>query len=112
MMHVTYAGKSILTGDEVADLLVQYAAVLADSRSGDSVKVRGISGEGNEVVAHYLLDTGAPLMAETTHSTLPEPDNDEVVDYMRRKLREFSSPSPVASREDPIQHEYDEMTQG
>ena len=35
MMHVTFVGKSLLVGDEVAELIVEYAASLARSGGAD-----------------------------------------------------------------------------
>ena len=95
-MHVTYAGKSMFTGDAAANALVEYAAALAHARDADSVRVRIVGPDGNEAEAHFLLDTGAPLMAESTNSNFPMPENAEVVEYMRRKTRQLMNPPPIS----------------
>lgn len=86
MHHMTYADKSILVGDEVARLVIAYAAELAHHGDADDVEVRAISSDGDAVVAILLLGAGAPIMAESAHSDLPEPDNRRTVDYMRRRI--------------------------
>ncbi len=96
MRHVTYANKSLLTGNEAADLLVRYAATLADQKRGDAVRLNTISSDGNATETLFLLDTGAPLLSESTNIELPEPDNSDAVEYMRRKLIEFAQPAPAA----------------
>ncbi|WP_150307697.1 hypothetical protein [Planctomonas psychrotolerans] len=90
MKHVTYADKSLLVGDEAANVLLAYAAVLARNNNADTVDIRAISSEGNSTTATFLLDAGAPLMAETINSPLPEPDNTDAVAYMREQMTRLS----------------------
>jgi hypothetical protein len=106
--HVTYANKSLLTGDEAADLLVRYAATLADQKRGDAVRLNTISADGNLTETLFLLDTGAPLLSETTNSGLPDPDNAAAVAYMRGKLTEFAQPAPT-SDDDAIPDNYEDL---
>jgi hypothetical protein len=96
MKHLTYADKSLLVGDEIADLLLEYAALLASNNIADTVDVRSISSDGDEVMAKFLLGEGAPLMTETTHSSLEEPDNLESEVYVKEQItRLTSSPRPI-----------------
>ena len=83
---MTYADKSFLLGDEAAVTVLEYAAALAHSHDADDVEVRAISSDGDEVRAILLLGGGAPLMAESAHTDLPEPDNVDVMAYMRRRI--------------------------
>ncbi|RWZ59505.1 hypothetical protein ELQ92_11740 [Labedella populi] len=83
MKHVTYAQKSLLMGDDMADALLAYAALLADAGSADSVQVKSLGIDGEEVVATFVLGNGIDLMAETTRSQLPEPDNSATLQYIR-----------------------------
>jgi hypothetical protein len=99
MRHLTYADKSLLVGDEVAELLLRYSAKLASSNVADTVEVNAISSDGDEVRAMFLLGEGAPVMAETTTSQLPEPDNTEAVEYMTDRLAQLT-PRAVASEPD------------
>jgi hypothetical protein len=95
--HVTIADKSLLVGDEVADVLVQYATLLGKMNSADNVIVRSIGIDGEMVEANYLLNSGTVMMAESTRSTLPEPDNAEALSYMQDRIRHFedySFPDP------------------
>jgi hypothetical protein len=101
MMHVTFSEKSLLVGDEIAELLLEYAAALARTGGADTVKVKAYGADGDKVVAMLLLDEGAPLMAETTHSDLPEPDNADVTTYIREHLAAMAAPAPALPVEDP-----------
>jgi hypothetical protein len=95
MKHVTYAEKSLLVGDEMADALLQYAAQLACDGHADAVDVRAISGDGDEVMATFLVGGGAPLMAETSTTSLPEPDNVELVSRIRAEIARRRQPPGI-----------------
>ena len=108
MKHVTYADKNLMVGDETADTLIAYATALAVAKTADSVQINALGTEGEPVVATFLLDTGAPLMVETSPSTLDEPDNVEVTEYMTKRTQQLTSPKSVApegpSSSDDIEH--------
>jgi hypothetical protein len=56
--------------------------------------VHAISSDDDEVLATFLLGEGAPLIAETTNSTLPEPDNSEAVGLMTDRMARPRRPQP------------------
>jgi len=91
MKHITYAEKSLLVGDEAADVLLEYAAALTTAGRGDKVDLDAIGGDGDEVVASFVLGQGVSIMAETTTSTAPEPPNSEVVAYMKEQIDRLSA---------------------
>jgi hypothetical protein len=114
MKHVTYADKSLLIGDAAADLLVQYAAALGSAGQSDSVSVHAISSDGDEVDAMFLLGEGAPLMNETTTSTLPELENSAVETYMRERMEFLTRPlqgQPLLPPGDDFVEDFDEFQQ-
>jgi hypothetical protein len=97
MKHVTYADKTLFVGDEAADLLLEYAALLANKHSADTVEVNAIGSDGNAVSATFLLDAGAPLMAESTNSEMEPPDNWVAMEYMRGQMSKLRPPLPITS---------------
>ena len=100
-MHLTFADKNLLTGNAVAELLLEYTASLAAERSADTVKVACIGVDGNETVATFVLGEGTPIMAETTNSHQPEPDNSAAIAYMSERMHKLrNSPKATASPED------------
>jgi hypothetical protein len=82
--HITFGDKSLLVGDEVADALLEYAAVLASEARGDTVEIHAIGSDGDEVTATFLLGPGVTMMAESSHTNLPEPDNAAALEYIRQ----------------------------
>ncbi len=85
------AEKSLLVGDAAADALVRYAALVAQLGGGDSVELAAIGVDGEMVTASLLLNSGTVLMAESTRSELPEPDNTGVTEYMLKRLRSYGT---------------------
>src|SRR4051794_2712753 len=55
MKHVRYAEKSLLMGDEVVDLMMEYAVLLARQSSADSINVEAIGTDGDTVTATFLI---------------------------------------------------------
>jgi len=86
MKHLTYADKSLLIGDETAELLLEYAAALATGHAADTVTVNAIGSDGDNVDATPLPGQGAPVMAETSTTNVPEPDNADANRYLRGEL--------------------------
>ena len=86
MMHVTFAGKSLLMGDDAAEVLLAYATALAARGQADQVVIRAIGGDGNEVDVHMLLNAGTIIASESTNSTANAPDNRANVTDIRRRL--------------------------
>jgi hypothetical protein len=102
MMHLTFAEKSLLVGDTTGRMTVEYAAALARAGDADTVTLTAYGSDGDKVEALLLLDQGAPLMGESTHSDLPEPDNGDAEVYMQEQLARLASPkdaAPVAQDE-------------
>jgi hypothetical protein len=84
--HLTVADKSLLVGDDAADLLVEYAKLLGQVSSADSIDLHAIGADGDEVVATFLLNSGVTLVAESTTSQLAEPDNSKAEQYMHTQI--------------------------
>ncbi|WP_291039127.1 hypothetical protein [Herbiconiux sp.] len=95
MKHITYSDKSLLVGDAAADAIVEYAALLARHGSADTVTLNAYGADGGDVEATFVLDTGTVLMAETTESSIPEPDNSRAVQEMQEKTRQLECPASV-----------------
>jgi hypothetical protein len=107
MRHLTFADKSLLVGDEVADLLMEYATLVVSGGHADTVRAFGA--DGQEVVATLLLDQGVPLMAETSQSSMVEPDNAEALEYLRGRIRLMTSPLLVELVDDSMVPQADDL---
>lgn len=93
MKHITYADTSVLVGDDAADTLLEYAATLARHQSADALELEALGSDGHDIRATFLLDSGASLLAASSRSQLPEPDNAAAIRYMRERIALIGRPA-------------------
>jgi hypothetical protein len=99
MQHVTVGDKSLLIGDEVVGLLVDYATLLGQDGSADSVELHAISSDGDAVMVTFLLNAGLSIVSESTSTSMPEPDNGKAESYLRTEIGRITR-SRTASAEE------------
>jgi hypothetical protein len=110
MKHLTVESKDLLIGDEVADLLTEYAAIVAQEGISDRVQLHALSGDGDEVQVMLVLSAGTTIIAESSHNAFPEPDNGEATAYLRKRIKELTSPPPVQPGDmSAYEGEFDEL---
>ncbi|GAA4736128.1 hypothetical protein GCM10025783_02770 [Amnibacterium soli] len=99
MQTVTIDHTSLLIGDRIAGEVLRYAAHLDATRSVDDVTIRAIDPDGREV--SFLLPLGGwvPLVAEHSDSTLPEPLNEDALEYIEDRMADFAQYAEVRPAE-------------
>lgn len=107
MKHILFADKTILLGDDAADALVAYAVALASNSTADRVEYTGIGSDGATIQVSFLLNAGASLVAETTPSELPEPDNREEVERIRARTEALVGSHPVQPGDGDLTSDFD-----
>ena len=75
MQRIHYAGEVLLTGTDIADAIVAYAAALAAKRSAASVEIPVRTADGRVGRAHMLVGPASQLVTEPV-----DPDGEELVD--------------------------------
>jgi hypothetical protein len=95
MKHITFADKNFLVGTDIADAILEYAGILGETHTADTVDINAIGADGDSVRATLFLSAGVPLVAETTTSPLPEPDNAETLAYIEGRLALHVTPKNV-----------------
>ncbi len=83
MKLVTFGDRRLFLGNEAADALTEYTAILSSRNSADTVTLNVIGPDGHAVSATLVLNQGVTLIAETADETFIEPDNSGAIDYMR-----------------------------
>ncbi|WP_203582358.1 hypothetical protein [Microbacterium hibisci] len=102
MKHVTYAERALFLDDDSADWLMEYARALGSAGLTDTVTLRAIGTDGNEMEATFLLNASTELLMQTTRNHLVGPSNDEAVGYMQERTRLILTPPPARTVEDPL----------
>jgi hypothetical protein len=101
MKDLTYADRTVLLGDDAADLIIQRSALLAETGHADSVTLNAIDHDGTVVSASFVLGSGTNVMAQSSNSPLPEPENHVGIEYMRERIRSIAEPSQASPQSEP-----------
>lgn len=99
MKHLTTSDKSLLIGDEAAELLIAYAALLGKRASADNVTLNAYGIDGGPVEVTFLLNSGSDLLIESSAATIEEPDNTAAIAYIRERIGLIESPPVVQPAE-------------
>jgi hypothetical protein len=81
----------LLVGDEVADLVADYAVLVARVNTADSVRLNAYDEGGDYVQATLVLSSAAAILVESTNSNLPDPDNSEAEQYIRSRIHRWDN---------------------
>lgn len=111
MKHILFANKTVLVGDAAADALVAYGVALAANNAADNVEYTCIGADGGIVQVSFLLNAGSALVAESTPSNLPEPNNHAEVARIRERTAALNGSYPVKPADDVITSNFDLETQ-
>ena len=96
MKHISFADKTLFVDDDSADCLVEYAALLGAQHSADSVRLRAIGQDGNEVEVDFVLNSSTNLVTESTNASMQPPTNADAIDYMRSRIDAIRNPPTIS----------------
>lgn len=87
MKRITYAGGSIVTGDRLADIVMDYAAALARADLADHVRVPALTPD--ERIVHYdlLIGPASQLIAEPIDIPVEELVDEALVTELEQRAR-------------------------
>jgi hypothetical protein len=94
MERIHYAGGVLLTGSEIADAIVDYAAALAARRTAASIDIPVRTEDGRTARAHLLIGPASQLVTEPVESDLDELVDDELVASLRSAASALASTRP------------------
>ena len=90
MKRILYAGGSFLTGDRIADAVLDYAAELANAGKAAKVEVPALDLEQRPERVLLLIGPSSQLLAEPV-SVGQEIDDETFTTELRRKTRVLQS---------------------
>ena len=85
MKRLHHAGGSVLTGDALADAVLDYARALGNRHVLDVVDIPVVNDDGEYGHAQLLVGSGIELMSVTTSSNSPELVDQGAVDVLVRQ---------------------------
>lgn len=87
MKRITYAGGSIVTGDRLADVIMDYAAALARADLADHVRIPALSPDERITEYDLLIGPASQLIAEHVDIPVEELVDEDLVTELDRRAR-------------------------
>lgn len=87
MKRISYAGGAIVTGDEIADTVMDYAAMLARAGIADHVRVPAIASDDSVTTIDLLIGPASQFLAEPVDSPRGDLADPDLVASLRHKTR-------------------------
>ena len=91
MMRLEYAGGTMITGDEIADAIVRYAAALAIANTAVAIDVPGITADGVSGTFQILIGPASQIMVEPSDEPGPVRD-EEFVAHLNAEIELLQRP--------------------
>ena len=107
MQRIYYAGDRFLTGTEIANALVSYAAALAQRGTAGAIEIPvHHEDDGRTGVVNFLLGPASQIVTEEVEAVdYDEVHNDELVQRLRGLAAELAPMHPVTSHSQPAREE-------
>lgn len=95
MQRIHYAGGDLITGTDIADAIVDYAAALAGRRTAASIDIPVRTASGGVGRAHLLIGPASQLVTESVESEFDELMDEDLVARLRSATTALSSTRPL-----------------
>ncbi|MDM7892813.1 hypothetical protein [Curtobacterium caseinilyticum] len=95
MKHIRYDSSSILTSDDVADAVIEYAAALAGGDRADTVAIPAVADDGTMTTTKILIGPSSEIVVEDAEDDELEVEDDEFVRRLRAAARTFGHSEPI-----------------
>lgn len=107
MKHISFANKSMLVGDELAYVLLEYWALLVECGEADLVEVRVLDSDGTVSSETVTLEAAVPMRIRSASLPFGEPDNADALAYLRRRIWSMTSPPWALPQPTSLSHYYE-----
>jgi len=97
MKRISYSGESVVTGDDIASALVDYAAELGRADSSDSVTIPTRTDSGASPVTFLIGPASQIVVSDDTETEGEELVDTAVVDELNRRRQRVGPPRGMIS---------------
>ena len=95
MKHIQYDGSTILTSDDIADAVIEYAAALAGGDRADTVAIPAVAQDGTMTTTKILIGPSSEIVIEDADEDELEVENGEFVARLRAAAKTFGHSEPI-----------------
>lgn len=105
MKYIHYDSSTILTSDDVADAVIEYAAALSGGDRADTVAVPAVAPDGTRTTTKILIGPASEIVVEEAEEDELEADDAQFVARLRAAARTFGHAEPIHAAERPTEDE-------
>jgi len=87
MKHIHYDGSVVTTGNEIAEAVIEYAAMLGANGKSDTVDVPTFDEHGTATVATLLIGPASQIVVDDAPDDELEPEDPDFVERLRVAAR-------------------------
>ncbi|QHC58441.1 hypothetical protein [Rathayibacter sp. VKM Ac-2760] len=99
MRRIHYAEGSVVTGDDIADAVLEYARMLASTATADTVEIP-VRRAGGVVSARMLLGPTSQMLVEDEADPAAEIVDEDLVAELGARARRLDRPVPMPTDDD------------
>ncbi|WP_350353257.1 hypothetical protein ABS642_10290 [Microbacterium sp. A8/3-1] len=104
MRIIIYAGDEYLTGDDIADALLQYSRALGDDDRAEIIEIPVRNENGEVVSAKFLIGPASQIVTEAVDVPSPELVDIELVERLHRLTISIERPTSAPLGSDDVSH--------
>lgn len=93
MRIIVYAGHEWLTGNDIADALLEYSRALGDDDRAEIVEIPVRNDSGEVVSAKFLIGPASQIVSQAAEGRGPEVVDTELVARLQQRAQQVVSPS-------------------
>jgi hypothetical protein len=95
MKSIHYDGSTLLTSDDVADAVIEYAAALSGGDRADTVDVPCVGDDGTMTTTKILIGPASEMVVEDADDDALETTDDQFVARLREAAETFGHSKPI-----------------
>lgn len=87
MKILIYAGAELMTGDDIADAVLEFCAALAEASAAETIEIPVVGDDGTIRGARLLLGPSSEIVAQQVETTWPELDDPQTLQLLATRTR-------------------------
>lgn len=95
MKYIQYDRSTILTSDDVAEAVIEYAAALAGGSRADAIAIPTVAADGTMTTTKILVGPSSEILVADADDDELEVENGEFVARLRAAARTFEHPDTI-----------------
>ncbi len=99
MKRLSYGGESVLTGDAIADALLEYAGALANRQASATIAIPALLLSGERTVVNLLVGPASQIVAIRENTVGEEIVDDALVEAIHQETKVLTGPARLRSHE-------------